>query len=163
MTTLYFLNFTFTHFQTLISIKSTVRQCGCIFQDIFQLLYSCSIYGDKYICRDSITFSASLAYYIQLQSLVHLIFDSAMYIQNAYICLLCKFTLRCIGIKWPMDEMADGHLGLCLNGRWPFSVGLDGRVSHFRLMTSPGLKLPTQSQMADDHILKFDILKFMIS
>ena len=62
-----------------------------------------------------------------------------------------------------MDEMADGHLGLGLNGRWPFGVGLNGQVDNLRPMTSPGLKLPTQSQMADDHILKFDILKFMIS
>ena len=36
-------------------------------------------------------------------------------------------------------------------------AGLDGRVGHFRLMTSPGLKLPTQFQMDDDHILKFMI------
>ena len=62
-----------------------------------------------------------------------------------------------------MDEMADGHLGLGLNGQWPLGAGLNGQVDHFRLMMSPGLKLPTQSQMADNHVLKFDILKFMIS
>ena len=60
---------------------------------------------------------------------------------------------RCIGMKWPMDHVADGHLGL----------GLNCRVGHFRLMTSPGLKLPIQSQVADKNIFKFDILKFMIS
>ena len=72
---------------------------------------------------------------------------------------------RCIGIKWLMDEMANGHLGLGLNGQWPFGVGLNEQVSHFWPMMSPGFKLPTQSQMANDHILKFDILKvydFMI-
>ena len=61
------------------------------------------------------------------------------------------------------DEMADGSCGLGLNCRWPYHPGLNCRVSHFRLMTSPGLKLPTQSQMADKNIFKFDILKFMIS
>ena len=70
---------------------------------------------------------------------------------------------RCIGMKWPMDHMANGHLGLGLNCRWPYHLSLNCRVSHFRLMTSPGLKLPTQSQMADKNIFKFDILKFMIS
>ena len=59
------------------------------------------------------------------------------------------------------DQMANGHLGLGLNGQ--FGAGLNGQVGHFRLMMSPGLKLPTQSQMANNHILKFDILKFMIS
>ena len=58
---------------------------------------------------------------------------------------------RCIATNWPMDEMADGHLGL----------GLNGRVSHFRPVKSPGLKLPTHSQMTDDQILKFMILKFV--
>ena len=71
--------------------------------------------------------------------------------------------LRCIGMKWPMDHVADGHLGLGLNDRWPFRLGLNCQVGHFRLMTSPGLKLPTQSQMADENIFKFDILKFMIA
>ena len=48
------------------------------------------------------------------------------------------------------DQMADGHLGLGLNGRWPFGVGSGGQVSHFRPVTSPWLTLPTQSHMADD-------------
>ena len=73
------------------------------------------------------------------------------------------FIIRCIGMKWPMDHVADGHLGLGLNCRWPYHLGLNCRVGHFRLMTSPGLKLPTQSQVADENIFKFDILKFMIS
>ena len=71
--------------------------------------------------------------------------------------------LRCIGMKWPMDHVVDGHLGLGLNWRWPYHLGLNCQVGHFRLMTSPGLKLPTQSQMADENIFKFNILKFMIS
>ena len=62
-----------------------------------------------------------------------------------------------------MDHVADGHLGLGLNCRWPYHLGLNCRVSHFRLMTSPGLKLPTQFQVANENIFKFDILKFMIS
>ena len=70
-----------------------------------------------------------------------------------------------------VPTIARAVLALGSNGRRPprpkwlttFGVGLNGRVGHFRLMTSPGLKLPTQSQMANNHILKFDILKFMIS
>ena len=50
-------------------------------------------------------------------------------------------TERCIGIKLPMDEIAECHLGLGLNDRWPFGVGINGRVGHFRPMTSPGLKM----------------------
>ena len=45
--------------------------------------------------------------------------------------------------------MADGHLGLGLNGRWPFWAGLNGQVGHLRPVTSPGLELPTQSQMTN--------------
>ena len=45
--------------------------------------------------------------------------------------------------------MAEGHLGLGLNGRRPFGAGLNGLVGHLRPETSPGLKLPTQFQMAD--------------
>ena len=60
---------------------------------------------------------------------------------------------RCIGSKWPMDQLADGHLGLGLNGGQPFGVGLDGRVGQLRPVTSPGLKLPTQSQMADEYLV----------
>ena len=60
-------------------------------------------------------------------------------------------TYSCIGPKWPMDQMADGHLDLGLNGRWSFVVGLNDRFSHLRPVTSPGLKLLTQSQMADEN------------
>ena len=35
--------------------------------------------------------------------------------------------LRCIGVKWPMTQMADSHLGLGLNGQWPFGVGSNGQ------------------------------------
>ena len=48
--------------------------------------------------------------------------------------------------------MAHGHLGLGLSGRRPFGAGLNGRVSHLRPVMSPGLKLPTQSQMADRYL-----------
>ena len=48
-----------------------------------------------------------------------------------------------------MDQMADGHLDLGLYGRRSFGAGLNDQVSHLRPVTSPGLKLPTQSQMAD--------------
>ena len=58
--------------------------------------------------------------------------------------------MRCIGTKWPMDEMADGHLGLGLYCQRPFEVGSGSQVSHFRPVMSPGLKLPIQSHMADD-------------
>ena len=44
-------------------------------------------------------------------------------------------------------------------GRWPFRVGSGGRHSAHQPYR-PRLKLPTQSHMANDHILKFDILKF---
>ena len=47
---------------------------------------------------------------------------------------------RCIGVKWLMDQMADGYQGLVLNGRWPFGAGPNGRVSHLRPVMSPGLK-----------------------
>ena len=66
------------------------------------------------------------------------------------------------------DKMADGSCGRRPSRprpkcRWPYHLGLNCRVGHFRLMTSPGVKLPTQSQMANENIFKFDILKFMIS
>ena len=48
--------------------------------------------------------------------------------------------------------MAYGHLGLGLNGRQLFGVGLNGQVSHLRPVRSPGLKLPTQSQMANEDL-----------
>ena len=51
-----------------------------------------------------------------------------------------------------MDQMADGQLGLDLSGRQPFGAGLNGQVSHLRPVTSPGLKFPTQSQMADRYL-----------
>ena len=41
-----------------------------------------------------------------------------------------------------MDQMVDSHLGL----------GLNGQVGHLRPVTSPWLKLPTQSQMVDSDI-----------
>ena len=31
-----------------------------------------------------------------------------------------KTIIRCIGSKWPKDQLADGHLGPGLNGQWPF-------------------------------------------
>ena len=49
---------------------------------------------------------------------------------------------RCIGPKWPMDQLADSHLGLGLNGRQPFGVGLDGRVGQLRPVTSPAGRPP---------------------
>ena len=63
----------------------------------------------------------------------------------------CQY-LRCIGQKWSMNQMADGHLCLGLNGRWSFGAGLNDQVGHLRLVTSPGLKLPTQSQMANGNL-----------
>ena len=51
-----------------------------------------------------------------------------------------------------MDQMAGGHLGLGLNGRRSFGVGLNDQVGHLRPVTSPGLKLRTQSQMADGNL-----------
>ena len=56
---------------------------------------------------------------------------------------------RCKGLLWPPVS----------HGRRPFGVGSGGRCSAHR-PCRPRLKLPTQSQMANDHILKFDILKF---
>ena len=55
--------------------------------------------------------------------------------------------LRCIGRKWPMDQLANDHL----------SQGLNGRVGQLRPVTSPGLKLPTQSQMADGYLKVSDL------
>ena len=49
-------------------------------------------------------------------------------------------------------QTADGHLGLSLSDRWLFGAGLNGRVSHLGPVTSPGLKFPTQSQMADGYL-----------
>ena len=34
--------------------------------------------------------------------------------------------LHCIGLQWPMTQMADGHLGLDLNGQWPFRLVSNG-------------------------------------
>ena len=51
-----------------------------------------------------------------------------------------------------MDQMADGHLGQGLNGQQSFGAGLNEQVSHLRPVTSPGLKLPTQSQMANGNL-----------
>ena len=31
---------------------------------------------------------------------------------------LLHLTTRCIGPQWPMTQMANGHLGLDLNGQW---------------------------------------------
>ena len=47
-------------------------------------------------------------------------------LDNLFIILLTvlyfsfSLEIRCIGVKWPMDEMADGQLGQGLNDRWPF-------------------------------------------
>ena len=57
--------------------------------------------------------------------------------------------------------MTDGHIGLVLNGRRPFGAGLNGLVGHLRQVMSPGLKLPTQSQMANGN-LKVPDLKVCI-
>ena len=55
-----------------------------------------------------------------------------------------------ITLHW--TQMADGHLRLGLSGRWPFGVSLNGQVGHLRPVMSPGLKLPTQSQMANGYL-----------
>ena len=69
-----------------------------------------------------------------------------MYTDNG---LVTKYTS---GFTLHWTQMADGHLGLGLNGRQPFWVGLNGQVSHLRPVMSPGLKLSTQSQMADSDL-----------
>ena len=56
---------------------------------------------------------------------------------------------RCQSLIWPPVS----------GGRWPFRAGSGGRHLAHRPYR-PRLKLQTQSHMADDHILKFDILKF---
>ena len=51
-----------------------------------------------------------------------------------------------------MADGSDGRRPPRPRPKWqqPFGVGPNGQVSHFRPVMSPGLKLPTQSQLADD-------------
>ena len=55
-------------------------------------------------------------------------------------------------LHWtPMVNGSNGRRPprLGLNVRRSFGAGLNGRDSHLKPVTLPGLKLPTQSQMAD--------------
>ena len=54
--------------------------------------------------------------------------------------------------QWPVDQLADGHLGLGLNDRRLLGAALNCRVSQLIPVTSPGCKLPTQSQMANVYL-----------
>ena len=55
--------------------------------------------------------------------------------QKVTLSFLQNVILRCIGLKWPMTQVADGHLGW---PKWPM-VDFDGPVM------SPGLKSPPWS------------------
>ena len=55
--------------------------------------------------------------------------------------------------------MANGQIGLGLNGQQPFGIGLNGWGSHLRQVTLPGLKIQPSLRWPRV-ILKFAILKF---
>ena len=63
--------------------------------------------------------------------------------------LIGNFVLRCKTLKRPPVS----------DGQWPFGAGSGGQCSVHQPFR-PRLKLPTQSQMVNIYILKFDILKF---
>ena len=66
------------------------------------------------------------------------LYEKWIFTVTTYISFLFGNTLH-----W--TQMADGHLGLGLMADGRLGWGLNGRVSQLRPVTSPGLKLPTQS------------------